>query len=152
MWTLVNIGNYLEVHPLFLSMIAQCFTNEIGKYCHICKHYWLLRSPCILFIVTTSRESVNSRIGGLDLSRHGLNRDSRSRQFKNGHLDCRESLNALKSQVLTVLKSRFLSRSRSRLSISTVQKGTSQLSKVSTVWKMMSRYQLVSTVEIPKLS
>jgi hypothetical protein len=58
------------------------------------------------------------RTGGLDLSRHDLDRDSRSRhlqqghldswlrnsqQFEKGHLNSRESLDSLKNDILTRL-------------------------------------------------
>ncbi len=62
-------------------------------------------------------------LGGLNLSRRGLDRDSQSRHQKKVSLDGRENLNSFKKLVSTIEKSRFcldttiqiqISRSRSR--------------------------------------
>ncbi len=89
-----------------------------------------------------SNNCFESRLGGLDLSRSRLSistlaesrsRQSRfSRQFEKRHLDSRDFLNSLKNDISTnldnfyAIKSQFLFLSRSRLSISTVQKPTSR--------------------------
>ncbi len=65
------------------------------------------------------------------MSRHALDRDSRSRHFKNRHLDTSKPKSRQSRLPYNVEKSRFLSRSQSRLSISTFQKPTSQLSRKS---------------------
>ena len=51
-----------------------------------------------------------TKVGGLDLSRRGLDRDSRSRHRKKVSLDGRENLDSLKKLVSTI----EISRSRSR--------------------------------------
>jgi hypothetical protein len=59
------------------------------------------------------------RLRGFVLSRHDLDRDFWSRQFKKWHLYCQKSLNSYKSDISTVQK------------VTTVQKMMSQLSKKS---------------------
>ena len=55
------------------------------------------------------------RLGGLDLSRHGLDRDSRSRHWERAGLDSRDFLDSLKNDISTnldnfyAIKSRFVS-------------------------------------------
>ncbi len=89
-------------------------------------------------------------VGGLDLSWHAFDRDSRSRHIKNRHLNCRENLDCSKTDISTVEKistaqkpsldsfnhpknqdfSIFVKISI-KISISTVQKPTSRLSRKS---------------------
>ncbi len=87
----------------------------------------------------------NIKVGGLDLSRHGLDRDL-DLDVKKKSVSTVETKSRRSLDMAYALKSRFLSRSRSRLSISTLFKtGLDCRDKVST------KSRLVSTSRPPSL-
>ncbi len=57
-----------------------------------------------------STQPMNSKLGGLDLSRSGFDRDSRSRRQKSISLDVMDNLDGFQKLVLTIEKSRSRSR------------------------------------------
>ncbi len=63
------------------------------------------------FVKKTVAGKLNFKVGGLDLSRHGLDWDSRSRRRQRVSLDSRENLDSVKKLVSTI----EISRSRLRL-------------------------------------
>jgi hypothetical protein len=66
-----------------------------------------LESSACSYLITLPKRNTNSSPGGLDLSRRGLDRDSRSRQRKKVSLNGREDLDSFKKLVLTIEISRF---------------------------------------------
>ncbi len=60
------------------------------------------KSDLELKVRASKGDSKESDLGGLDLSRRGLNRDSRSRRQKRVSLDGRENLDSFKNLVSTI--------------------------------------------------
>ncbi len=87
----------------------------------------------------------NCRLGGLDLSRHGLDRDSRSRHWQRAGLDSRDFLDSLKNDISTnldnfyAIKSWFVSIfifvSIETLDLDTGREPVSTVEKISTLQK-----------------
>ena len=128
------------------TKIVVCFENLPNQF--------IYSFSSLLFSSFFSFYCVSFRLGGLDLSRHALDRESRSLQFEKGHLDSQDFLDSLKNNILTVKifltvwkmtswqistksmlqsldLSKFFSLSRLRLLILTFQKLTTWLSRKS---------------------